>query len=114
MQTKPYRLRADVDADFVTARTTLRNRDTRAALAAAQAPLLARSEAPAIRAERDELGAALRHAVLDRRDSQALWEDSQRNPGRDDIEVFERLTAEPARPRHPVTTARLTALLAED
>ncbi len=116
VQTKPYRLRADVDADFLTMWATLRNRDTRAALAAAHAPLLARSEAPAIRAARDELGAALRHAVLDRRDPEALWEYSQRDPGHHDIEVFERLAAElPAQdPRHPVATARLTALLADD
>ena len=67
MQTKPYRLRADVDADFLTAPAALRDGDTRAALAAFQAPLLVRSEAPAIRAERDEFVAALRRAVLGRR-----------------------------------------------
>ena len=116
IRTKPYRLRAEVDADFLAARVALRARDTRAALAVAQAPLLARSEAPAIRSERDELEAALRRAVLDRRDAEALWAYSQREPGRDDIEVYERLAADLPRqdPRYPIAAARLSALRAED
>ncbi|MGO9783951.1 MAG: GAF domain-containing protein [Streptosporangiaceae bacterium] len=116
IRTKPYRLRAEVDADFLAARMALRARDAWAALAVAQAPLLARSEAPAIRAERDELEAALRRAVLDRRDTEAIWEYSQREPGRDDIEVFERLAADLPRqdPRHPIAAARLSALRTED
>ena len=44
IRTKPYRLRAEVDADFLAARMALRARDARAALAVARAPLLARSE----------------------------------------------------------------------
>ncbi len=122
LQTKPYRLRADIDADFLTAPAALRDGHTQAALSAFQAPLLARSEAPAIRAERDEFVAALRRALLDRRATrdrrgvEALWDYSQSEPGRDDLEVFERLTAElPARdPRHPVAAARLAFLLADD
>jgi len=66
--------------------------------------------------------AALRRALLDRwatgerRGVEALWDYSQRDPGRDDIEVFERLSAElPASdPRHPVAAARLASLLADD
>jgi len=116
MLTKPYRLGADIDADFLSLRTALRDRDTRTALATAHAPLLTRSEAPAVREVRDELGAALRRAVLGRRDTEALWQYGQRHPGRDDIEVFERLAAElPAQdPRQPVAAARLSALLCED
>jgi hypothetical protein len=115
MRTKPYRLRAEVEADFLTARAALRTGDLRAALAAGQAPLLPRSEAPAIRAERDELVAALRQAVLDRGDVDALWDYSQREPGRDDLAVFERLAAElPVQdPRQPVAEAREAALQAD-
>jgi hypothetical protein len=115
MRTKPYRLRAEVDADFLTARAALRTGDLRAALTAGQAPLLPRSEAPAIRAERDELVAALRHAVLDRGDIDALWEYSQRDPGREDLAVFDRLAAElPAQdPRQPVAASRRATLQAE-
>jgi hypothetical protein len=88
----------------------------RTAVAACHAPLLARSEAPAIRAERDQLVTALRSAVLDHRDLEALWTFGQSESGSDDIEVFERLTRElPAHdPRQPVATARLAWLLAED
>ncbi|HEX4254866.1 MAG TPA: hypothetical protein VH089_07245 [Streptosporangiaceae bacterium] len=108
-------MRAEVEADFLTARAALRAGDLRAALAAGRSPLLARSEAPAIRAERDELGAALRHAVLDRGGVDALWEYSQRDPGRDDLAVFERLAAElPVQdPRQPAAATRRTALQAE-
>jgi hypothetical protein len=115
MRTKPYRLRADVDADFLTARAALRRGDLRGSLAAGQAPLLPRSEAPAIRAERDELVAALRQAVLDRGDVDALWEYAQREPGRDDLAVFERLAVElPAQdPRQPVAESRRAVLEAE-
>jgi hypothetical protein len=115
MRTKPYRLRAEVDADFLTARAALRSGDVPAALAACQAPLLTRSEAPAIRAERDQLAAALRRAVLEHRDLDALWTYGQREPGRDDLEVFEHLVRElpPHDPRHPVAAARLQWLLSD-
>jgi hypothetical protein len=86
------------------------------AVAACHAPLLADSEAPAIRAERYHLVAALRSAVLDHRDLDALWTFAQSEPGNDDLEVFERLAGElPAHdPRRPVVVARLAWLLAED
>jgi hypothetical protein len=115
MRTKPYRLRADVDADFLTARRALRHGDLRAALAAGQAPLLPRSDAPGIRAERDELVAALRQAVLDRGDVEALWEYAQREPGRGDLAVFERLAVElpGGDPRQAVAAARQGVLEAE-
>ncbi|MCW2948974.1 MAG: putative phytochrome sensor protein [Actinoallomurus sp.] len=116
MLTKPYRLRAEVDADFLTARAALRSGDIPAALAACQAPLLTRSEAPAIRAERDQLSAALRRAVLEHRDLDALWTYGQREPGCDDLEVFEHLARQlpPHDPRHPVTRARLQWLLSDE
>ncbi|MEV6981137.1 GAF domain-containing protein [Sphaerisporangium sp. NPDC051017] len=116
MTAKPYRLRAEVEADFLTVRDALRSGDIRAAVAAAHAPLLARSEAPAIRAERDQLVTALRSAVLDTRDHEALWTFGQSEPGSEDIEVFERLIGElPAHdPRQAVAAARLAWLLRDD
>lgn len=135
LRTKPYGLRAEIDADFLTARAKLRAGEVRGAagrtsgdargdgpggalggvLSLCQAPLLARSESPAVRAEREELAATLRHAVLDRRDAETLWAYGQREPGRDDIEVFERLVDDlPAHdPRRPVAASRLAALLAD-
>jgi hypothetical protein len=114
--TKPYRLRAAVDADFLTAREALHSGDVPAALSAFQAPLLIRSEAPAIRAERDELVAALRRAVLEHWDLNALWTYGRRDPGRDDLEVFERLARalSPHDPRRPAAEARLRWLLSEE
>ncbi|GII42049.1 GAF domain-containing protein [Planotetraspora phitsanulokensis] len=111
-----YRLRADVDADFLGVRAALRSGDVRAAVAACHAPLLAQSEAPAVRAESYQLLAALRRAVLDHHDLEALWTFGQSEPGGDDIEVFERLAGElhPGDPRQAVAAARLAWLLAED
>jgi hypothetical protein len=116
MRTKPYRLRAKVDADFLTARAALRAGDISGALAVCHAPLLTRSEAPAIRAERDQFVASLRRAVLEHRDPDALWTYGQCEPGRDDLEVFEHLARElPAHdPRHPVAQARLQWLLCDE
>ncbi|GII57865.1 transcriptional regulator [Planotetraspora thailandica] len=116
MTTKPYRLRADVEADFLAVRAALRSGDVRTAVAACHAPLLADSEAPAIREERYELLAALRSAVLDHHDVEALWTFAQSAAGGDDLEVFERLTAGlPAHdPRQAVAAARLAWLRAAD
>ena len=53
--------------------------------------------------------------MLDRGDVDALWEYGQREPGRDDLAVFERLAAElPSQdPRQPVAATRKAALLTE-
>jgi hypothetical protein len=97
-------------------RAALRAGDVRAAVAACHVPLLAHSEAPAIRAERYQLLAALRSAVLDHHDLEALWTFGQSEPGSGDLEVFERLAGElhPHDPRQAVASARLAWLLAED
>jgi hypothetical protein len=114
--TRPYRLDATVEADFLTARAALRAGDVRGAAAVHHAPLLPRSESPTVRAERDQLITALRSAVLEHRDLEALWTFGQGEPGREDIEVFERLTKElPAHEvRQSVAAARLSWLLSED
>jgi hypothetical protein len=115
MQTKPYRLRAQVDADFLTVRAALRAGKLHTALAACQAPLLAQSDAPAIRAERDQLAVALRSAVLGHRNLEAVWTFSQTTLGQDDLDVFKRLARElpSLDPRQPVVQARLKWLLAD-
>jgi hypothetical protein len=116
MDPRHYRLRADVEADFLAVRAALRAGDVRTAAAACHVPLLARSEAPAIRAERYQLLAAMRSAVLDHHDLEALWTFGQSEPGSDDLEVFERLAGElhPHDPRQAVAAARLAWLLTED
>jgi hypothetical protein len=116
LQTKPYRLRADIDADFLTARAALSDGHLDAALAVAQAPLLARSEAPAIRALREEIGLGLRRAVLEQGNADALWAYCQRDPGCYDLEAFERLTTglPPQDPRQAIAASRLAALLRDE
>ncbi|MBB3049382.1 hypothetical protein FHS23_000377 [Prauserella isguenensis] len=113
---KPYRLAADVDADFLRVRDALATGDLTTAASIATAPLLARSESPTIRAEREQRTVALRTAVLDSGDPEALWALSEGEPGRDDIEVFEHLTRvlRAGDPRRPVADARLAWLLDSD
>ncbi|GAA1252083.1 GAF domain-containing protein [Prauserella halophila] len=113
---KPYRLAAEADADFLRVRDALATGDVGRAATIATAPLLARSESPTIRAERDQRTVALRTAVLDSGDPEALWALSEGEPGHDDVEVFEHLTRVlPAGdPRRPVADARLAWLLDND
>ena len=110
LRTRPYRLRARVDADFVAVRSALARGDVRGAARAYRGPLLPRSEAPVVRQERELLAAALRRAVLDSRDVDAMWALAGTVGGADDPELSRRLLrALPARdPRRPVLTARLT------
>ncbi|MEX5635322.1 GAF domain-containing protein [Parafrankia sp. FMc2] len=116
MSTQPYRLRARVEADFLTMRAALDVGDVRTAVAACRTSLLPHSDAPAIRAERDQMVAALRSAVLGHHDVDALWTFTRSEPGSGDIEVFERLTRTlPAHdPRHGLAAARLAWLLADE
>ncbi|MDQ0379174.1 GAF domain-containing protein [Amycolatopsis thermophila] len=116
MRAKPYQLCAEVDADFLNVRRALHAGDVAGAVAACPAPLLNRSDAPAIRAEREQLVAAVRTAVLGHADPEVLWTFAQSETGRDDVAVFECLTSRlPAGdPRRAVATARLEWLLGED
>ncbi len=72
LPTQPYRLAATVRADFRQVRAALAEGRVDEALDGYRGALLPRSEAPAIRDARDELAAALRRAVLSRRDPHAL------------------------------------------
>ncbi|MFC7343531.1 helix-turn-helix domain-containing protein [Saccharopolyspora griseoalba] len=110
--TKPYRLRAAVDADFRTVRRALRDGDIRTATETYRGPLLEDSEAPAIRDERDELFASLRNAVLDRGDVEALWSLFGSEPT-DDLEILGQLAHRLPRhdPRRPLVTARMQHVL---
>ena len=110
--TKPYRLRADIDADFLAVRTLLDARDVVAAVRLHRGALLPRSEAPTIRAEREELLAGVRRGALDLGDAETLWRFAQTEPARDDAEVFERLVQALPRtdPRHTTATSRLARL----
>ncbi|MGW7686673.1 GAF domain-containing protein [Kribbella sp. NPDC054772] len=113
LDTKPYRIIADVTSDVTDVQTALRDGDLQKSLTAYGGPLLARSDAPALRAERDELDATLRRAALDARSADALWTFAQTSTGAEDLEIFESLEAFlPADdPRHAAVAARLNRLV---
>jgi hypothetical protein len=115
LDTKPYRIVADVTGDVTDVQQALRDGDLRTALDLYDGPLLVRSDAPALRAERDELDATLRRATLDTRDPDLLWRFARTSTGAEDLEVFETLDAELAAddPRRPAVAARLHRLLTQ-
>jgi len=114
--TRPYRLADAPDCDLLRVRARLAAGDVRAALAAYRGELLSRSEAPEIRAVRDEVAATLRTSVLELGDSDLLWQLACRDLGREDVAVLEALaTALPrTSPRRASAVQRLNALLAAD
>ncbi|WP_433012031.1 GAF domain-containing protein [Kribbella sp. CA-294648] len=89
LDTKPYRIVADVSGDVTDVQSALRTGDLAKALDLYSGPLLGRSDAPALRVERDELDATLRRAVLDSADAELLWRFAQTPTGAEDLEVFE-------------------------
>ena len=116
LDTKPYRIIADVTGDVTDVQAALRNGDLQT-LDAYAGPLLARSDAPALRAERDELDATVRRAALDAAHPDVLWPFAQTSTGAEDLEIFESLDAglpadDPRPPRSPPgwTAGRLTSV----
>ncbi|WP_328330796.1 GAF domain-containing protein [Kribbella sp. NBC_00382] len=112
LDTKPYRIVADVSGDVTDVQLALRVGDLSKALELYSGPLLGRSDAPALRVERDELDATLRRAVLDRADADLLWRFAQTPTGAEDLEIFEVLDQHlPAGDhRRPAVAARLDRL----
>jgi GAF domain len=115
VQTKPYRLRAELDVDLRTVRTALHSGQLVTATRLCTGVLLSQSESPTLRAEWDELLVALRQAVLNRDEIGPLWSFSQAEYGRDDLEVFERIVAllPPSDPRHTLAAAHRQQLRTE-
>ncbi|WP_020389088.1 GAF domain-containing protein [Kribbella catacumbae] len=112
LDTKPYRIIADVSGDVTDVQDALRIGALAKAMDLYSGSLLGRSDAPALRMERDELDATLRRAVLDSSDHDLLWRFAQTSTGAEDLEVFEVLERDlPATDhRRPAVTARLDRL----
>ncbi|MBM7789104.1 helix-turn-helix domain-containing protein [Tenggerimyces flavus] len=110
--TKPYRIVADVSSDATDVRSAVRRGDVAAAVAAYAGPWLERSDAPALRVERDELDAVVRRAVLDCADADLVWAFAETSTGASDLEVYELLdTMLPEHDlRRPAVAARLHRL----
>lgn len=108
LRTQPYRLNATVQADFLDVASALAEARVADAVDSYRGPLLPRSEAPAIRAERERLHAVLRRVVLSRGDVHAMWQLASSADGTDDVELAEHLLRALPRtdPRHAVLAAR--------
>ena len=108
---RPYRLLADVTADFVEVERLLASGDVRGALRAYRAPLLVESEAERIVQARNELEGTLQRAALVG-GPDTLWAWLETESGRDDLaglRAFVRAVAADD-PRHAVAAARARAL----
>ncbi|MBR7837589.1 hypothetical protein KDL01_30195 [Actinospica durhamensis] len=90
VRSRPYRLGTGLAADFLEVARALREKDAAAALAAYAGPLLPRSEAPAVVAERHWIDAHVRTAVLDSGDPD-LIEDWLGRFGGEDLDAWTRL-----------------------
>ncbi|VVJ15361.1 Uncharacterised protein [Amycolatopsis camponoti] len=112
VQTRPYRLAADVDADFVRARTSLRTGSPADVLRVFRGPLLPESEAPAVREERESLTAQVRQVALNSEDPGVLWSFWETACGVDDLAVLDALleTLPAADPRRAAVSAHRARL----
>jgi len=109
LRAKPYRLECEVDADLLAVRRLLDDGDALTAVRLCRGELLPRSDAPGVRAERDELAVRLRSLILEQGGVGALWDYVQTEPGRGDYEALERLNVmlPPGDPRRATVASRL-------
>ncbi|MGI5502220.1 GAF domain-containing protein [Lentzea sp. CA-135723] len=116
LATRPYRLTADVETDFLGVRTALQNGNVPLATSRYRGSLLRRSEAPVVLAERDDLATGVRKAALQRGDANALWTFTQTDSGEHDVEALEQLVRllPPDDVRLALATARLRRLSQDD
>ena len=108
---RPYRLAADVTADFLTVEARLAAGDLDGALAAYRGPLLPGSDAPRVRQARDELEGALQRAVRAGTPEQ-LWTWLETESGREDLVAMADFMRSVAAddPHRAVISARMNSL----
>jgi len=115
LDSRPYRLRAEIDADFLTVTRLLERNLVAEALAAYSGPLLPSSDAPGVARLRRLIDSRLRAAVLSRADPTLIqaWVNSPW--GADDLQMWESYAAAlPSRsPARPLATKRVAHLAAE-
>ena len=112
LQSRPYRLDFPLRADFLEVPELLRSGQLQQALELYRGPLLPASDAPEVRALREELEEGVRSAVLEQGDFETLWMLGSRL--RHDLTVWEALAARlPNRdPRRGMTLAHVHSLQA--
>lgn len=108
---RPYRLAAEVTADFLTVEAQLAAGDLDGALAAYRGPLLPGSDAPRVKQARDELEWALQRAVRAGTPEQ-VWTWLQTESGREDLVVMADFVRSVAidDPHRAVISARMHSL----
>jgi hypothetical protein len=115
LDSRPYRLRAEVGADFLTVSRLLDNGLVAEALAAYAGPLLPSSDAPGVARLRRLIDSRLRAAVLSGAQPTLIqtWVNSPW--GGDDLEMWEAYAAAlpPRSPALPLATKRIVSLAAE-
>ncbi|WP_433247937.1 GAF domain-containing protein [Streptosporangium sp. CA-135522] len=104
---KPYRLTCVVEADFLDLKRLLATEDAGAIVRAYGGPLLPRSEAPAVRREREELEGQVRARLLLRGAPEDLWAYAGAEHTRNDIQILERLVATLPADDHRAVAARI-------
>jgi hypothetical protein len=93
LDSRPYRLRADVDADFLTVSRLLDSGRVGEALDAYQGPLLPSSDAPGVVRLRRMIDARLRDAVLSSNDAALTHTWARSAWGADDLQMWEAYAA---------------------
>ncbi|MFI7541732.1 GAF domain-containing protein [Actinoplanes sp. NPDC049599] len=113
LDSRPYRLRADVDADFLTVHRLLESGLVAEAVAAYAGPLLPSSDAPGVARLRRLIDSRLRAAVLSRADLLQAWVNAPW--GADDLEMWEAYAAvlPPGSPTRLLAARRIAQLAAE-
>jgi hypothetical protein len=108
---RPYRLAADVTADFLEVERLVGEGEVEAALRAYRAPLLVESEVPRVVQARDEIDGAVRRAAVARGPG-ALWAWLECESGRDDLAAMREFVqrAAPGDPHRAMAAARMAAL----
>jgi hypothetical protein len=114
IESERYRFRCAVNSDVGTVCGLLHRGEVRAAAARYSGPLLPRSLAPGVIAERDELEGWMRQSVMSCGDQEALWSWLQTPTGARDRPAWQRLLANLAfaDPRRSLAAARVAQLRA--
>jgi hypothetical protein len=115
LDSRPYRLRAEVDADFLAVTRLLERGLVAEALAAYTGPLLPSSDAPGVVHLRRLIDSRLRAAVLTGGDPRLLQTWLGEPWGADDLQMWEAYAAAlpPASPARPLAARRIAHLAAE-
>lgn len=115
LDSRPYRLRAEVDADFLTVNRLLESGLVKEALAAYAGPLLPSSDAPGVARLRRLIDSRLRAAVLTGGDPRLLQTWLGEPWGAEDLQIWEAYlaTLPPGSPARPLAVKRIAQLAAE-